>query len=185
MKLSHLPNLICVFRIILVGPVVWSLLVGNYALTLLLFFVAGFSDGLDGFLARQFGWRTRVGAILDPLADKLLMVSVYVALTYLGLIPAWLTVTVVARDVVIVAGGLIYHFVFAPVVGRPTLVSKLNTATQLLYGFSVVAAAAFGWPGEVILLVLGTSVFVTTCVSGLDYVLTYSKMAWQVAHDTH
>ena len=86
--------MICIFRILLVGPVVWLLWHGDFVATLWLFFIAGFSDGLDGYLARRFGWRSRLGGILDPLADKFLMVSMFITLTLVGMIPLWLAIPV-------------------------------------------------------------------------------------------
>ena len=88
MNLSWLPNAICIVRIVLVGPIVWALLDGRYLLALLLIVTAGLSDGVDGFLARYFDWRTRLGSLLDPTADKLLLVSVFVTMTYIGLVPS-------------------------------------------------------------------------------------------------
>ena len=87
MKLEHLPNLLCVFRIFLVPPVLWAISVGRFDLALLLFVIAGFTDGLDGFLARTFDWRSELGALLDPIADKLLMVSSVIWLAMVDLIP--------------------------------------------------------------------------------------------------
>ena len=90
MRPRDIPNALCVLRMLLVAPVVWLLLAGEYAWVLVVFFLAGFTDGLDGFLAKRFDWRSRLGGILDPLADKLLMVSSYLTLGWLGLIPSWL-----------------------------------------------------------------------------------------------
>jgi phosphatidylglycerophosphate synthase len=84
-KLKYIPNMICVVRMFLVAPIVWSLLEGRYGLALGLILVAGFSDALDGFLARRFDWRTRLGGLLDPAADKLLMFAAYVTLAWIGL----------------------------------------------------------------------------------------------------
>ena len=107
MKRSDIPNLITVMRIVLVVPVSWSLLRQEFGLALALFFVAGVSDGLDGFLAKHYGWSSRLGALLDPLADKALLVACYASLAWIGLLPVWLLVLVVARDVVIVAGAVV------------------------------------------------------------------------------
>ena len=113
LRLSHIPNLICVFRIVLVWPIVVSLLDGRYLHSLLLIALAGFSDGLDGFLAKHFDWRSRLGGLLDPIADKLLLVSTFLTLTITGLVPVWLTAVVILRDVTIVSGGLAYHVLVA------------------------------------------------------------------------
>jgi len=177
---SQIPNLICVLRIVLVLPIVWALVEEKYGLTLVLFAVAALSDGLDGFLAKNFGWHTEIGALLDPIADKLLLVSVFLALTYLGMIPVWLMVVVVARDIIIVSGALGYQYLIGPVEGRPTAVSKINTGLQLAYVLAVVAYSGYGWPTSGEVLALGSIMFVTTVVSGMDYVWSWGWRAWQV-----
>ena len=178
MTLRWLPNAICVVRLALVAPIVWLLLAGQFPLALVLFVVAGASDGLDGYLAKRFDWRTRLGSLLDPAADKLLLVSVFVTLTYLGLVPAALTAIVVGRDVLIVAGALAYQWLVAPVEGQPSAISKLNTACQLGFVFFTLTHAAFGWPPRISLLLLGAAVVFTSVASGLNYVLRWSRRAF-------
>ncbi len=174
---SHIPNLICVLRIILVVPIVVSLLREDFRLALLLIFIAGFSDGLDGFLAKRFDWRTRLGGLLDPAADKLLMLAVFVTLTYIGLTPVWLATVVVGRDIVIVSGAVAYNVLIGPVPPEPSIISKLNTACQLSYMLLVIAQPAFGWQLSTGILVVGAAVLFTSVVSGLDYVLRWSARA--------
>lgn len=174
---SHIPNLICVLRIILVAPIVASLLSGDFRLALLLIFVAGASDGLDGYLAKRFDWRTRLGGLLDPLADKFLMFSVFVTLSYIGLTPIWLTAIVIGRDVIIVSGATAYNALIGPVSGEPSLISKVNTAYQLIYMLMVISQQAFGWPLDSGILIFGAGVLFTGVVSGLDYVLRWSAKA--------
>jgi cardiolipin synthase len=176
-KLEYLPNALCVFRILLVVPILWAIIDGRYEIALLLFVVAGFTDGLDGFLARQFDWRTELGGILDPVADKLLMVTVLVWLTLAGLIPVWLTAVLVGRDLVIVGGAVSYRLLIGPFKGQASTVSKLNTALQLLFVTAVLADAAFSFPGPLAVSVLGSLVFVTAVVSGLHYVRGWTLLA--------
>jgi cardiolipin synthase len=178
MRLAWIPNAICVLRILLVWPVVWVLLEGRFGLALVLIAIAGFSDGLDGFIAKRFDWRSRLGGLLDPAADKLLLVSVFVTLTYLGLAPLWLALTVVLRDAVIVCGALAYQLMIGPVYGEPRRISKLNTACQLLFVLSLITQQAYGRPPDISVLLLGAGVFYTSVVSGLDYILTWSRRAW-------
>jgi len=177
LRVSHIPNLICVVRIILVVPIAAALLSGDFRLALLLIFVAGFSDGLDGFLAKRFDWRTRIGGLLDPAADKLLMLAVFLTLTYIGLTPVWLTAVVIGRDVIIVSGAVAYNALIGQVRPDPSMISKLNTACQLLYMLLVIAQPAFGWPLSIAILVSGAGVLFTSVVSGLDYVLRWSVKA--------
>jgi cardiolipin synthase len=174
----HLPNLICLFRIALVWPVARALWTGHYSLALVLFLVAAVSDGLDGFLAKHFGWQSVLGKVLDPLADKLLLVTVFVASTWLGLVPWWLTAAAVARDVLIGLGAIVFRFWFGPLRGRPTIASKLNTAMQLGILTGVMMHAAIGFPPRVLLDVGAVLAFCTTVLSGLDYVITFTRRAW-------
>ena len=183
MSLKLLPNAICVARMLLVAPFVYFVLASRFEAALLVLVVAGFSDGLDGFLAKRFDWRTRLGGLLDPAADKLLLVAAFVSLSYAGLVPVALTLVVVARDVLIVFGAVCYQWLIAPVQGEPAAISKLNTACQLAMVFFVLTAAAYGWPPPVSLTVLGSAVVFTSIVSGLTYVLRWSARAWRVAHD--
>ena len=182
MSLNWLPNALCVLRILLVPPIVWLLLQDDFARALGLIAVAGFSDGLDGFLAKTFGWRTRLGGYLDPTADKLLMVSVFVTLTVIGQVPVWLAAVVLLRDVTIVAGASTYRALYGPFTAHPTVVSKLNTAVQLLFVLFVITQAGFGFPARSIIILLGAAVFVISVVSGMDYVWTWSRKAWRQAH---
>jgi cardiolipin synthase (CMP-forming) len=181
LNLRFLPNAICVLRMLLVIPVVVALVRAQYGSTIALFAFAAFTDGLDGFLAKRFGWMSELGKVLDPLADKLLLVTVFITLTVVGLVPLWLAVVVVARDVIIGAGAGIFTVVFGPLNGNPTNVSKLNTLCQILYVLAVIEAAASARLPLVVVTVLGALVLVTTSVSGIDYVLTYIRRASEVA----
>jgi cardiolipin synthase (CMP-forming) len=175
--LRHIPNALCVFRMLLVVPVAWLLARGEYWTTLWVFAIAAATDGLDGFLAKRFDWTSELGKILDPLADKILLVSVFIALAVLDLIPWWLAATAVARDVIITCGAIAYNSLYGYPNGRPTPISKLNTLCQILYLLLVVAAHALERAFEPVTTILGALVFVTTIVSGLDYVITYSRKA--------
>jgi cardiolipin synthase len=182
MRLEYLPNAISIARILLVAPLVVFVVDGRFAAALVVLVVAGSSDGLDGFLAKRFDWRTRLGGLLDPAADKLLLVAAFASLTYVGRMPLELTVVVIARDVVIVLGAIFYQWLIAPVQGEPAAISKLNTACQLGMVFFTLTAAGFDWPPPVSLTVLGAAVVFTSIVSGLNYVLRWSARAWRVSH---
>jgi cardiolipin synthase len=164
-------------RIALVAPILMLILEGSFGWALALFWLAGFSDGVDGYLAKRFNWHTRLGALLDPVADKLLVAGLFVTLAYTGDIPVWLAATVILRDVVIVVGAAAYNFLVRPVQGEPTRVSKLNTALQLLFLLFVISRAGFGWPEEITLTILGASVLITVVISGVDYVWSWSRRA--------
>jgi cardiolipin synthase len=181
MKLATVPNLICLLRIALTVPIVMWLAEGRYGDTLVLFAIAAVSDVLDGFLAKTFGWTSELGKVLDPLADKLLLVSVFITLAAIGLVPVWLAAIAVARDVVIGVGAAVYQRLFGPLEGRPTVPSKINTLVQLAFVIAVVWQAAFRSLPEWMVLGLGALVLVTTVVSGFDYVLTYTRKAIAVS----
>lgn len=171
-KLKYIPNLICIARIVLVAPIVWSLLGGRYSLALGLILVAGSSDALDGYLARTFDWRTRLGGLLDPAADKLLMFASFVSLTWIGLVPIWFTAVVIGRDLVIIGGTIAYHFLVGPLEGEPTRASKLNTVLQILFILLTINHAWLGWPTRVWLETLAAAILVTIGISTVQYVTT-------------
>ncbi|MCH9809307.1 MAG: CDP-alcohol phosphatidyltransferase family protein [Alphaproteobacteria bacterium] len=147
MKAHNLPNLITVGRTFLVPVVFWLVLEGRDGAAFVLFVIAGLSDGLDGYLARRFDWRTELGAYLDPLADKLLLVSIFVALGMRGDVPSWLVIVVVARDIMILMAVILSWMLHKPVEIDPLLVSKVNTAAQIALAALVLADQAFslGW----------------------------------------
>lgn len=176
--MRHLPNIICMLRIALVWPVAAALAAHEYLVALALFMVAGLSDGVDGYLAKRFNWTSELGKFLDPLADKLLLVTVFVESAWLGLVPWWLTSAVVARDVLIALGALAYRLLIGPLRGRPTLSSKINTAAQLLFPVAVLANAALNIPPREILDALVVLVFITTVFSGLNYMVEFTRRAW-------
>jgi cardiolipin synthase len=176
----HLPNLICLFRIALVWPIVVALQAGDHGRALAIFVLASVSDGLDGFLAKRFGWTSALGRFLDPLADKLLLVAVFIVGAWSGLLPWWLTAAVVARDVCIGLGALVFRLWFGFLDGRPTTISKVNTLLQILVvSFALLAAATGVLPTEIV-AALAVAAFVTTCVSGFDYVSRFLRRAWHL-----
>ena len=177
MSLSWIPNAISLLRIVLIAPILYLIVVGDFGWALALFFLAGFSDGLDGYLAVRFGWQSRLGALLDPAADKLLITGMFVTLAWSGEIPVWLAAIVILRDVVIVAGALAYNYLVRPVPGEPTRISKLNTALQMLFVLFVLSRAGFGWPDEITITLLGAAILVTVVISGVDYVWSWSRRA--------
>lgn len=177
MTLNWLPNAISLFRIALIPPILLLMLNGRHDMALVLFFVAGFSDGLDGYLAKRFNWHSRAGALLDPIADKLLVAGTFVTLAMTGHLPIWLAAIVILRDVVIVGGAMAYNFLVRPVEGEPTRISKLNTAFELLLVLFVISRAGFGWPDQITITILGAAVLVTVVISGIDYVWSWTNRA--------
>lgn len=179
MKPSDLPNIITVFRLLLVPPVVILLLDGRFTAALVLFAIAGFSDALDGYLAKRYHWSSRIGGLLDPLADKLLVISAFVVLGWLGLIPLWLVGLVILRDLVIVTGAIVYHMRIEQLDAEPTLVSKLNTLAQILLVLAVMFSQGVYPLPDLLLDGLLYCVVVATLWSGFDYVWIWGRRAWR------
>jgi len=140
-----IPNLITLARILLVPVVVWAIASGQLGIAFALFLAAGVSDAVDGFLAKRFGMASELGAYLDPLADKVLIVSIYLSLGIVEALPRSLVILVVSRDILIVGAVLLAWLVGRPVRIRPHLVSKLNTVAQILLAGLVLASRGFGW----------------------------------------
>ena len=179
MGLSDLPNLITLTRILLVLPAVWLIVEQRYGSALLLFGVAAASDALDGFLAKQFGWTSRLGGILDPLADKLLVATSFLALAWTGVLPLWLAVLVVVRDVVIVAGAVSYYYLVQQFRAAPTLTSKLNTLSQLSLVLAVMLDRGVTSLPQIAIGGLIAFTALTTVLSGCDYVWIWGRDAWR------
>ena len=140
-----LPNLITIARILMVPVVVWAIAAGEMRFAFFLFIAAGISDAVDGFLAKRFGMASELGAYLDPLADKVLIVSIYLALGISEVIPRWLVILVVSRDILIVGAIILSWLVNRPVQVKPHAVSRLNTVAQIFFAGLVLAALGFGW----------------------------------------
>ncbi len=140
----NLPNLITLGRILLVPVVVWAIASRQMQVAFLLFLIAGVSDAVDGFLAKRFGMTSDLGAHLDPLADKVLIVSIYVALGIAEEVPRWIVILVVSRDILIVGGVMLAWFLGKPMRVRPVLISKLNTVAQIIFACLVLGSLAFG-----------------------------------------
>lgn len=177
MKLKDLPNIISVLRLLAVAPVAYLLLSEEFGWALVLFAVAGASDGLDGFLAKHYGWTSRLGGILDPLADKALLICCFLVLGWQGLVPIWLVLAVILRDVVIVTGALVYHFRVQAVEAAPIPASKLNTFLQILLLVLVITdAGVLPLPDRLIEMTI-LACLLTVVVSGAQYVWIWGRKA--------
>ena len=173
--LRQLPNLISCLRIALVAPLIVLLLEGNFEAALWIAVAAGLSDALDGFLARHFGWRSRLGSLLDPAADKLLLVAAYLCLAQVGQVAWALALLVLARDAVIVLGALAFHHVIGEFEARPSLWSKATTLGQILFVLLVLAshAFAFHWQQHGYAWIIAA----LTVISGVDYIVRWGLRA--------
>lgn len=174
----HLPNALSGLRIILVAPLTWLILHAQYDSALLIAAIAGLSDALDGYLAKHFGWQSWLGGLLDPIADKLMLVACFVALGMVDAHPAWLTWLVVGRDVVIVAGAVAYHAWIGRIVAEPTLVSKFTTCVQIAYVLAQLVHLSAWLPmPQPLLTGLIALTAVCTTASGIQYVVVWSGKA--------
>lgn len=173
--MRHLPNLVSGLRIALVAPLVVTILLDRYEYALVIAAIAGVSDGVDGWLARRFHWQSQLGSVLDPAADKLMLVGCMVALGWLGEAPFWMVVLVVVRDLVIALGVLAWHRVLRSFQAHPSWLSKATTVAQIGFVLLVLAAQAFGW--RVPMAVPVWIVAVLTAASGIDYVVRWGLLA--------
>ena len=170
-----IPNLITIGRLIIVPLVIVMIGQERWMVAFVLFVVAGVSDGVDGFIARRFDMKSELGAYIDPLADKALLVSIYITLAVVGVLPSWLAVLVVSRDVMILSAILVSRLMERPVAIKPLIVSKLNTAAQIAFAALVLGVQAFeldagGFAGAAILVVAAL-----TMVSAAAYLARWMR----------
>jgi cardiolipin synthase (CMP-forming) len=173
----HLPNAISLSRVLLVAPIAWCLLQRHWSIALFLISMAGMSDGLDGFLARRYGWQSRLGGMLDAIADKLLLVSCFLILAWLGEVPWWLAMIVFSRDLLIASGAFGWRVLIGPIQPQPSFLSKACTFMQIIYLLVVLLALA---RGSALSSVLSGDLVAALCVaSAVDYSLRWSCRAWR------
>ncbi len=181
MQVKDIPNFLTGVRLVLVAPLVYVLLEEEYFLALWIILGAGASDGLDGFLAKHYQWQSRLGSILDPIADKLLLISSFVVLALLGHIPIWLVGLALSRDVALIMGSFAYHFFVEPLEIEPTLLSKVNTLCQILLIVIVIANQLSGLDMSRVAEWLIYLVALTIVLSGMQYAWHWGSQAWRVS----
>ncbi|MGL4489818.1 MAG: CDP-alcohol phosphatidyltransferase family protein [Rhizobiaceae bacterium] len=170
-----IPNYITLLRLLLVPFVVWSLLTGQHMAAFVAFVVAGVSDGVDGFIARRFDMRSELGSYIDPIADKLLLVSVFIVLGYQGVLPIWLVAIVVFRDALIVSGVMLASVMGRPVEMRPLFVSKANTVAQIMLAGVALMVVAFELDWTWSRPVLFIAVAALTAASAAAYLMQWLR----------
>jgi cardiolipin synthase len=173
----NLPNLISLARLLSVPVVVWAIVDDRMVLAFWLFVAAGISDAVDGFIAKTFDLRSVLGGYLDPLADKALLVSIYIALGSQGYLPNWLVILVVFRDVMIIGGAMIYQTLTRDLRMSPLLVSKANTLAQIVLAAYVLGALALEYDNEILFIGLVWLVAITTAASGGSYLVSWGRKA--------
>jgi cardiolipin synthase (CMP-forming) len=150
----NIPNTLTLTRIVLVPLVIWLIVTHEMMASFVLFLLAGFSDAADGYLAKRFQWRTELGAYLDPIADKLLLMSIYVTLGFSNQLPAWLVIAVVSRDILIIGAFLLSWVLSRPLPIHPLMVSKANTLAQIVLAGLVLAEIGLGLGLEELVAIL-------------------------------
>ena len=165
-----IPNLITLLRFAAVPLLVWWLFDHQFYNALLLCFLMGLSDALDGFLAKTFDWKTTLGSYLDPAADKVMLISSYIALGALDLLPHWLVFIVILRDVALLSGAVSYVSMTRRLEIEPSLISKLNTFVQILLVLAVIYSQINDFPAIILQILVGLTLF-TTIASGYDYLV--------------
>ncbi len=175
--MRNLPNLITLLRLVLIPVMAYFLLRGMYGISLSIFLVAAVSDLADGYIARRFKLTSALGAALDPIADKINMLVATVLLAWQQLIPIWLAIAIVARDIVIVAGALAYRMAIGRVEIAPTRLSKINTFIEFAVLLLVMAAAAGWFETGVWLPTVFVIVFLSVVTSGAQYVWLWGRKA--------
>ncbi len=165
----NVPNAITIGRILIVPVMIWLIISRQFSLAFFLFIAAGVSDGVDGFIAKRFNGVTALGAYLDPLADKLLLVSIFLTLGFLKFLPAWIVILVASRDVLIIGAILLSWLMDRPVEVKPLMVSKVNTVAQILLAGTVLFINGFGYPADWLVLAGSVCVGALTVLSGAIY----------------
>ena len=183
MTWSWLPNAITILRLLAALPLAWLILHGHHGYALVLGVCAGASDALDGMLAKRMAWQSRIGGLLDPIADKLMLMCSTLSLAVTGPVPFWFAVLVVSRDLVIVAGAITYHNLVEPLSAEPTRLSKATTFAQIVLVVLALAGNQWPstWPGELFLAWLWATAALTVA-SGIDYVITWGGKARTIWH---
>jgi len=176
-RILNIPNLLTLARIILTPFIIYAIIEHQAVLALLLMAIAGITDMLDGAIARYFNQRSTVGAFMDPLADKLLLISTIVTLYFIDQIPLFLFLAVIFRDLIIIVGAIAYEMVTHKLEIQPSIASKITTFLQIFLVLIALAEMAWQWPGNHILFVSIWLTFAFTCMSGLQYMVVWMRKA--------
>jgi cardiolipin synthase (CMP-forming) len=174
------PNLLSFARLLSVPLIVWLALDGQMTFAFWLFVAAGVTDAVDGFIAKRFNAQTELGSYLDPLADKALLVGIYLTLGWLGHIPRWLVIMVAFRDLTIVGGALLEHTLTQSFKSQPMMVSKINTTLQIALAALVLGSLGLGFSDHGLTGVLVMAVAITTVMSGIAYVVRWTRRVGHV-----
>lgn len=173
MQFLYLPNLISVFRLFLVPVIVWMIVADELLAAFAVFLAAGLTDALDGFFARRFQWQTELGAYLDPIADKALLMSVYATLGFFGHLPAWLVILVISRDVLIIGAVLLSWLMGRTVSIHPLMISKVNTTVQIGLAVLILAESGLQLGWTLLIHIMIWTAGLTTAISAAAYLINW------------
>ena len=176
-RILNIPNILTLARIIITPFIVYAIIEHRPALALILMGIAGITDMLDGAIARYFNQRSTVGAFMDPLADKLMLISTIVSLYFINQMPLFLFLAVVFRDMIIMVGALAYEMVTHKLEMQPTFSSKITTFLQIILVLSILSNMAWQWPEQMLLQPIIWLTFAFTCISGLQYMVVWMRKA--------
>jgi len=176
-RILNIPNILTLARIIITPFIVYAIIKHQPALALILMGIAGITDMLDGAIARYFNQRSTVGAVMDPLADKLMLISTIVSLYLIEQLPAFLFLAVVFRDMIIVVGAIAYEMVTHKLEMQPSIASKITTFLQIMLVLTVLSNLAWQWPGDWVLQIMIWLTFAFTCISGIQYMIVWMRKA--------
>jgi cardiolipin synthase (CMP-forming) len=172
----NIPNFITIGRILLVPVTIWFLISYEFGAAFAVFLIAGLSDGVDGWLARITSTQTELGAYLDPIADKALLVSTYATLGIIKILPAWLVFAVITRDVLIVGGVILARLMDKPIEVKPLMISKANTVLQIAFVVGVLGMLSLDWQAKILMALASYAVLALTVLSGLGYMMAWAKL---------
>ena len=171
----NLPNLITLGRLLSVPLAIWLILSGEFAAAFWTFVAAGISDAADGFIAKNYGMKTQIGALLDPVADKALLVSVYATLGIADQLPTWLVILVIFRDVLIVGGFILVQLLVQKTRWEPLVISKVNTVLQIVLAAATLARLGLGLDDHGLGRLLVLAVAASTVLSGAAYLVRWAR----------
>jgi cardiolipin synthase (CMP-forming) len=171
----NIPNIITLGRILAVPFIVWAIASNQMEIAFAIFIIAGVSDAVDGFLAKRFNMSSELGALLDPVADKALLVSIYMALGIWGAVPRWIVILVVSRDIMIIGAVIVSWLYGKPIPMKPLMVSKLNTVAQVAFAALILASLGFGFDSAPYDLVLMALVTIFTLLSVSFYLVEWAR----------
>jgi len=174
MYLNHLPNLISFLRLACVPWFIHSVITQEYTTALTLFSIMALSDAIDGYLARRFDWTTQIGAYLDPLADKVMLVAAFIFFASIDVLPLYLVVLVVGRDILILLGAVVFQRTGKKLQIKPNMVSKVNTFVQIILVLTLIATNIIVIP-DILITILVMVTVITTLISGFLYIIDWGE----------